>query len=218
MKPVTVFLVDDHPVVLAGIRALLSEEPDFELVGEAADGETARQMICSELPDVAIIDISIPKLNGVDLARALHEHCPAVKLLVMTVHEDRAYVRKVLDAGARGYVLKRSVADDLTRALRAVAEGGLYLDPQVAQIALARDGDFDGEARATGEPLSQRETEVLRLTAQGLTNKETAYRLSISMKTVETYKSRAAEKLGLHSRAEIVRFGVSQGWLDDLNE
>ena len=218
MRPIRVFLVDDHPVVLAGIRALLAEDPDFELVGDAPDGEKARDMIDSIRPEVAVIDISVPKLNGADLARALTETCPEVKILVLTVHEDRAYVRRLMDAGARGYVLKRSAADDLPRALRAVADGGLYLDPQVAEIALVRDADAVSAERGTGEPLSQRETEVLRMTAQGLTNKETAHLLNISMKTVETYKARAAEKLGLRSRAEIVRFGVSQGWLDDLSE
>lgn len=217
MSRIRVALVDDHPVVLAGITALLRVAPDIALVGEATTGEAALRLICETLPDVAVVDLSLPDLNGLDLARRLAERCPDVRLLALTVHEDRAYVQPLLQAGARGYLLKRSAAEDLLRAIRAVAAGGIYLDPAVADKALPGP-DPNGAAASDGEVLSQRELDVLRLTAQGFANKEIAARLEVSVKTVETYKARGAEKLGLRTRAEIVRYGAQHGWLDGLGE
>ncbi|HEV7253056.1 MAG TPA: response regulator transcription factor [Mesorhizobium sp.] len=221
MKPIRVALADDHPVVLAGIKALLRADPLITLVGEAATGSDALGVFCRIQPDVAVIDISLPELNGIELARRMAEKCPDVKLLALTVHEDRAYVQPLLQAGARGYLLKRSAAEDLVRAIRAVAEGGIYLDPAVADKALPdlaapRNGSSAAGRGGEGE-LSAREEEVLKLTAQGFANKEIAGRLDVSVKTVETYKARGAEKLGLRSRAEIVRFGAAQGWLGGLD-
>ncbi len=220
MTTIRVTLADDHPVVLAGVRALLQEAPEIELVGEATNGAAALRLICDKTPDVAVIDISMPDLNGVDLAKRVAASCPEVKLLALTVHEDRAYVQPLLHAGVRGYLLKRSAAEDLVRAIRAVAAGGVYLDPAVADRALSNGvrGSRAGSIPSEGsEALSQRETDVLRLTAQGYSNKEVATRLEVSVKTIETYKARAAEKLGLRTRADIVRYGVSQGWLVDLD-
>jgi DNA-binding NarL/FixJ family response regulator len=216
---IRVVLADDHPVVLAGIKALLQAAPEISLAGEATTGGAAFELICGLKPDVAVIDISMPDLNGIALAQRVAETCPEVKLLALTVHEDRAYIQPLLQAGARGYLLKRSAAEDLVRAIRAIAAGGVYLDPAVADRALSdvargsKSGPLQTEMHET---LSQRETEVLRLTAQGHSNKEIAARLAVSVKTVETYKSRAAEKLKLRTRADIVRFGASQGWLVDL--
>ncbi len=220
MSTIRVALADDHPVVLAGIKSLLQDAPEIELVGEATSGITAFHMICGAKPDVAVIDISLPDLNGVDLARKLSDSCPEVRLLALTVHEDRAYVQPVLQAGARGYLLKRSAAEDLVRAIRAIAAGGMYLDPAIADRALsdvARRAGAGSAGRGEEESLSQRESEVLRLTAQGFSNKEIGARLDISAKTVETYKARAAEKLNLRTRADIVRYGASHGWLADLD-
>lgn len=217
---IRVVLADDHPVVLAGIKALLQAAPEISLAGEATTGTAAFELICGLKPDVAVIDISMPDLNGIALAQRVAETCPEVKLLALTVHEDRAYIQPLLQAGARGYLLKRSAAEDLVRAIRAIAAGGVYLDPAVADRALSdvargsKSGPLQTEMHET---LSQRETEVLRLTAQGHSNKEIAARLTVSVKTVETYKSRAAEKLKLRTRADIVRFGASQGWLVDLD-
>lgn len=215
MNPIRVAVADDHPIVLAGIKALLQAAPDIALVGEATTGTGALDTICRASPDVAVIDISMPDLNGIDLARHLAERCPQVRILALTVHEDRAYVQPLLQTGARGYLLKRSAAEDLLRAVRAVAEGGIYLDPAVADKALP------SASRLAAEPgpeatLSPREDEVLRLTAQGFSNKEIAARLGVSVKTAETHKARAAEKLGLRTRADIVRHGASHGWLDEL--
>jgi len=218
MTQIRVALADDHPVVLAGVKALLQAAPEISLVGEATTGSEALRIIQETGPDVAVIDISLPDLNGLDLARRLAELCPEVKVLALTVHEDRAYVQPLLQAGGRGYLLKRSAAEDLVRAIRAVAAGGVYLDPAVADKALPDLGrGAGGAAGPDGEELSPRESEVLRLTAQGYSNKEIAARLDVSAKSVETYKARAAEKLGLRTRSDIVRYGVSRGWLDDLD-
>jgi DNA-binding NarL/FixJ family response regulator len=215
---IRVVLADDHPIVLAGIRALLNADPEIELVGEATSGSDALPMICSSGPDVAVVDVSMPGLNGLELAERVAGECPQTRVLVLTVHEDAAYVQPLLKAGARGYLLKRSAADDLLRAVRAVAAGGVYLDPSIAGHALM---DPSAPARGTGldevgEALSPRETEVLRLIAQGFSNKEIARRIDVSVKSVETYKARAAEKLGLRTRAEIIRYGAAHGWLDAL--
>jgi DNA-binding NarL/FixJ family response regulator len=210
MSRLRIAIVDD-PIVLAGIRTLLQGAADFELVGEASTGPEALRVIEHTLPDVAIIDVSLPGLNGMDLAKQLAASCPGVRLLALTVHEDRAYVQQMLQAGARGYMLKRSAAEDLTRAIRAVMEGGIYLDPAIAEKALLGDG-----AAEDGGSLSQREEYVLRLTARGLSNKEIAAQLVISTKTVETYKARAIEKLNLRTRADIVRFGAAHGWLREI--
>ena len=216
MTPIRVALADDHPVVLAGVKALLQTAPEIVLVGEATTGSAALEVIRATLPDVAVIDLSIPDLNGLELARQVAATCPEVKLLALTVHEDRAYVQPLLQAGGRGYLLKRSAAEDLVRAIRAVAAGGVYLDPAVAGKALSDTAQPQTPGEAP-DALSQREQEVLRLTAQGFSNKEIAARIDISIKTVETYKARGAEKLGLRTRAEIVRYGASRGWLDDLD-
>jgi DNA-binding NarL/FixJ family response regulator len=219
MTAIRVTLADDHPVVLAGIKALLQAAPEIVVLGEATTGTQALALIERVRPDVAVIDISMPEIGGLELARRVGEACPDVRVLALTVHEDRAYVKPLLQAGARGYLLKRSAADDLVRAIRAVAAGGVYLDPAIADKALP---DLAGrEASGGGAPheeiLSQRESEVLRFTAQGFSNKEVAGRLDVSVKTVETYKARAAEKLGLRTRAEIVRYGASHGWLGDID-
>lgn len=213
MTPIRITLVDDHPVVLAGIRALLQVAPEVELVGEANTGATGLKIICERSPDIAVIDLSLPDISGMELARRLSRDCPEVKIIVLTVHEDRAYVHPVLEAGAKGYLLKRSAGDELLRAIRTVKHGDTYLDPAIADKAsmaaphlIAATGDDGGE-------LSRREQDVLRLVAQGLSNKQIAGHLEVSIKSVETYKARASEKKGLRSRADIVRYGVKRGWL-----
>ncbi|WP_298957175.1 response regulator transcription factor [uncultured Methylobacterium sp.] len=218
MDRIRVVLADDHPVVLAGVRALLNADPEVELVGEATDGGEALPMIRAVAPDVAVIDVSMPGLNGLELTERVTGECPGTRLLVLTVHEDAAYVQPLMRAGARGYLLKRSAADDLLRAVRAVASGGVYLDPSIAGHALAEPSGMDGRpGTAEGrEPLSPREAETLRLIAQGFSNKEIARRIDVSVKSVETYKARAAEKLGLKTRAEIIRYGAAHGWFDAL--
>ncbi|MEE7505973.1 response regulator transcription factor [Methylobacterium sp. C33D] len=215
---IRVALADDHPIVLAGIRTLLNADPEIELVGEATSGSDALPMIHAADPDVAVVDVSMPGLNGLELTERVAGSCPRTRVLVLTVHEDAAYVQPLLRAGARGYLLKRSAAEDLLRAVRAVAAGGIYLDPSVASHAMGHPGapTQAAEAEPSAEALSPREADVLRLIAQGFSNKEIARRFDLSVKSIETYKARAAEKLGLRTRAEIIRYAAAHGWLDAL--
>ena len=217
MTPVRIALVDDHPVVLAGIRALLQGVPEVELVGEANTGATGLQAICECAPDIAVIDLSLPDFSGMELARQVGKRCPKVKIIALTVHEDRAYVHPVLEAGARGYLLKRSAGDELLRAIRAVNQGSLYLDPAIAEKASTTVPELVFANENDGGELSQREEVVLKLVSQGFSNKQIAGQLDISVKSVETYKARASEKKRLRSRADIVRYGIKQGWLTTPN-
>jgi len=218
MCPIRITLTDDHPLVLAGMKALLQDVEDIEIVGEATDGQTALDVIRQTTPDIAILDISLPGISGLEVARTVATQLPQVRLLALTVHEDHAYVQPMLQAGARGYLLKRSAADELERAVRAIAGGGLYLDPAIAEKAIPTPTGAHPSAEPTTSELTPRESEVLRFIAQGFSNKEIAGQLNISIKTVETYKARAVEKLGLFTRADIVRYGVALGWLSQAKE
>ena len=215
--PLRVFLADDHPIVLAGIKALILDELGFQLVGEARDGRSALRLAIDLRPDVAVLDLSMPGLNGVEVARQLLAVHPDCRILVLTVHEDAAYLRQLLEIGVAGYVLKRSAAEDLVRGIRAVAAGGVYLDPAIAGRAVGQAAqrilaDVDP---ASANELSAREIEVLRLTASGHSNKTIATKLLIGVKTVDTYKARAMAKLGFKSRVEVVRYAMGKGWLAD---
>lgn len=215
MKSLRVTLSDDHPVVLAGIKALLSGLEGVEVVGEATTGPMAKQMVIECLPDIAIIDISLPELNGIELTRQILALAPSIKVLALTVHEDRAYVQPMLQAGARGYLLKRSAADELSRALWAIADGGMYVDPAIAEKAFSSSS---GPTDTDGGPISDlasRELEVLKLVARGFSNKEIGLRLNVSIKTIETHKARAVAKLGLRTRADVVRYASVHQWLDE---
>ena len=165
-------------------------------------------------PDAAVLDISMPGMSGIEVATALRTEAPEARVLILTVHEDRAYLRQLLEAGVSAFLLKRSAADELVRAIHAVASGGLYLDPAIA----GQGGDRPAWPRrrrrsAARAELSERETEVLRLVAEGHSSKEISTRLSISVKTVETYKARAMDKLGFKTRVDVVRYAASRGWL-----
>jgi DNA-binding NarL/FixJ family response regulator len=211
---VRVLVVDDHPLVLAGLRAVVGAEHDFAIVGEARDGLTALRLATQLAPDVIVLDISLPEMNGVELAAALRTGLPECRVLILTVHEERAYLRQVLELGVGGYLLKRSVADELPRAIRAVAAGGLYLDPAIAGKVVGALNRGPGQPQpGDAVELSDRESDVLRLVASGHSNKAISSRLNISVKTVETYKARAMEKLGFRSRVELVRYAADQGWL-----
>jgi len=213
-----VALADDHPIVLAGLRNLIEAESDFELVGQGTSGQSALKMIREKLPDVAIVDISMPEINGIALARRLAEECPSVRVLILTLYEDRSFLRQALAVGVRGYILKRSAAENLVHAIRAVQLGKLYIDPSLPNELPEGTATRGDKAAQTGDALglTDRETSVLKYSARGLTTKEIASRLDLSAKTVETYKSRATEKLQLRTRAEIVRFASAQGWLEDI--
>jgi DNA-binding NarL/FixJ family response regulator len=211
-----VFLADDHPVVLAGIKALVTADPALQVVGEAADGRTAVRIAAELKPDIAILDISMPGLNGVKVAELLRAACPGCRILALTVHEDRGYLRQLLELGVCGYMLKRSAAEELVRAIWAVARGGIYLDPAVAAKAMGVTPTRTiGTDSQENPDLSQREIDVVRLAACGHSNKSMATELRIAVKTVETYKARAMEKLGFQTRVELVRYAVSKGWLTE---
>jgi DNA-binding NarL/FixJ family response regulator len=211
--PVRILMVDDHPIVLAGLKALVGADPDFAIVGEARDGRTALRLARQLVPDVVVMDISLPEMNGIELAAALRAERPECRILVLTVHEERAYLRQLVELGVGGYLLKRSAADELSRAIHAVAAGGMYLDPAIAGKVVGRLARGSGHQAGQQAELSDRETDVLRLVAGGHSNKAIATRLSISVKTVETYKARAMEKLGFRSRVDVVRYAADQGWL-----
>ena len=215
MTKIRIVLADDHPIVLDGLRNLIRAESDFELVGEAGSGLAALKLIRDKRPEVAVLDISMPELNGVVLCRRLTGEMPDLRVLVLTLHEDRAYLNQALDAGARGYILKRSAVENLVHAIRAVMVGGTYVDPAIAGRV------FDGKRNhskptASGKmpALTERETAVLKMAALGFTNKEIASRLDVGVKSVETYKARGLEKLELKTRAELVRYASAQGWLE----
>jgi DNA-binding NarL/FixJ family response regulator len=216
MEKLRVLLADDHAVLREGMKALINAEMGMEVVGEAADGQTALQQVRSLRPDVVVMDVSMPLLSGAQATAQLQEECPHVKVLALTVHEDRSYLQALMAAGAAGYVLKRAATEELIRAIRAVAAGGIYLDPRVAGKLVSNVGRSSSAATpARGSELSDRELEVLRMIAQGYSSKEIAARLTISVKTVDTYKTRSMEKLGLDSRVDLVRYAVQQGWLQD---
>ena len=212
--PSRVLMVDDHPVVLAGLKALVEADSDFSVVGEARDGRAALQLAKQLLPEIVVLDISMPEMNGIEVATALLTEQPQCRVLVLTVHEDRAYLSQLLELGVSGYLLKRSASDELIRALHAIIAGGMYLDPAVAGKVVGRPAR-DAASPQAGQTadLSGRETDVLRLVACGHSNKEISARLNISVKTVETYKARAMEKLGYRSRVEVVRYAAEKGWL-----
>lgn len=216
MKQVRVVLADDHPIMLAGIRMLIASEPDLTVVGEATSGPQALSIVLATNPDIAIIDISLPEMNGIMLTRRLIEACPSIGIIVLTLHDDRSYIDQSLEAGARGYVLKKSTAECLIHAIRGVLVGGLYIDPAIAGSMFDSPGTKARRSSPGASPLTERETDVLRLVAQGLTNREVAEQLQLSPKSVETYKARAAAKVSLKTRRDIVRYASAQGWLANV--
>jgi DNA-binding NarL/FixJ family response regulator len=214
MAELRVFLADDHAVVREGLKALVNGAPGMVVCGEASDGLSACEQVERLLPDVAVMDVSMPGLGGAEATARLKLSCPQVKVLALTVHEDRGYLHRLLEAGAAGYALKRAAPEELIHAIRAVAGGGTYLDPAIAGKVV---GGFvrprPGKGPPEGAQLSDREEDVVRLTAAGHSNKEIAARLDLSVKTVETYKARSLEKLGLRSRADLVGYALQRGWL-----
>jgi DNA-binding NarL/FixJ family response regulator len=211
-----VLLADDHEMIREGLKLLLNSQPDMECVGEASNGRVAVERVCELLPDLVVMDVSMPELNGLQATKKIKATCPQVKVLALTRHTDDGYLQQLLKAGVSGYVLKQSAADELVRAIRAVAAGNVYLDPAIAQKVV---GAYVGKTAPDGAvlptDLSDREREVLRMIAWGYSNKEIASRLEISVKTVEVHKANSMRKLGMCSRIDIVRYALLQGWLQD---
>jgi len=215
MNKLRVFLAEDQTILRHGLRALIANQPDMEVVGEAGDGESAVQQVKQLKPDLVVMDVSMPKLDGVQATEMLQRDCPQVKVLALTVHESKSYLRRLIKAGATGYVVKRSAADSLIRAIRVIATEGVYLDPIMAGKLAGAPAGQSPTNTAADDTLTGREAEVLRLVAWGYANKEIAAKLDISVKTVETHKTNLMERLHLHSRVDIVREAVRRGWLKD---
>jgi DNA-binding NarL/FixJ family response regulator len=216
MSKLRIFVADDHQIVREGLKALINAQPDMQVVGEAEDGRAAWLLAKRLLPDVVVMDVSMPDMNGAEATERLRAECPQVKVLALTVYEDRGYLQQLLKAGASGYVLKRAVMEELVRAVRTVARGGSYVDPTLAgKLVSSYIRQDTSGGKQPGVELSERETQVLRLAAWGYSNKEIGAKLQISVKTVETYKVRLMEKLALRSRADIVRYALRQGWLQE---
>jgi DNA-binding NarL/FixJ family response regulator len=213
MRAVRIVLADDHEVVRAGMKAMLEASRGIEIVGEARNGEEAIARARQLKPDIVVMDLSMPVLGGAEATRRLSREIPEVKVLVLTSFDDRGHLTGLLDAGAAGYVLKRAAADELVRAIRMVAEGGTYVDPGLAGNLLRSPRRASDSFAVPSAMLSEREEAVLRAIAWGQSNKEIAANLEISTKTVETYKARITEKLGLRTRTEMVRYALSRGWL-----
>jgi DNA-binding NarL/FixJ family response regulator len=214
MGTLRILLADDHTVVRQGLRKVLEEHPEWQVVAEASDGREAVRQAEEHKPDVAILDIAMPLLNGVEVTRQIVRHIPGVRVLVLSMYADETYVAQVLHAGAAGYILKDSADVDLLQAVSAVAEGKSFFSPAVARLML--DGYVRQRSNENGvvdryESLSEREREVFQLIAEGKVNKEIAALLSISTSTVETHRARVMEKLDVHSAVEIVLYAVRRG-------
>jgi len=206
-------IVDDHGVLRAGLRALLASEADLEVVGEAADGDEALRMAGELSPEVVLMDITMPGMDGIEATRKLLAEMPSARVLLLTVHADSSLLREALQAGAAGYILKRAVESELINAIRAVARGDLYIDPAMTRALLtepARNPCRDN----LNETLTSRETEVLQLIAGGYTNRQIAEKLTISVRTVEGHRANIMGKLDLRSRVELVRYARETGLID----
>ena len=214
--PLRVLLADDHVTVRHGLKLLIDDQPDMKVVSEASDGAEALQRALALKPDVVVIDISMPGMNGLVATRKLKELQPDAVIVILTRHGDDAYLQELLRAGVAGYVLKQSASTELLQAIRVAAAGRQYLDSaltaRVTAGFLGKEGKRPNRATAT---LTEREADVLRLIAAGHSNKEIALRLVLSVKTVETHKANATRKLGLSGRVDIVKYAVLQGWLSN---
>jgi two-component system, NarL family, response regulator NreC len=211
-----ILVADDHAIVRQGLRLLIDNQPDMEVIGEAADGKAALDLAVAVKPDIVVMDVSMPGMSGLIATRSLKQQQPTIMIVALTRHEDDTYLEELLRAGASAYVLKQSAPADFLKAIRAVAAGGIYLDP--AMTSRVADGLLAGTIHVdadTNAKLTDRESEVLRLVAVGHSNVEIAARLDISIKTVEVHKANAMRKLGLTGRVDVIRYGVVQGWLYD---
>jgi len=217
MGEIRVLVADDHKTVRTGLKMIIDAETDMKVVGEAGDGREAIRLVQELQPDVLVMDISMPEVNGLVAAAKLKRIAPAIKILTLTRHSDKAYLQELMQAGISGYVLKQSESEEMLRAIRVVADGGNYLDPAITSnvfsLFAVNQNKLRGEVHS--EVLSDRESEVLRLIARGYSNKEIAEQLGTSVKTIETQKATALRKLNISGRNEIVSYAILQGWLQE---
>jgi DNA-binding NarL/FixJ family response regulator len=208
-------LVDDHALVRSGLQLLIDAQPDMEVIGEAESGRVAIALAQHCQPDIVVMDVSMPELGGADATAQILQVCPTIRVLILTRHGDQWYLRRLLEAGAAGYAIKQTAPGELIHAIRIVAGGGAYIEPSLTRELIERyvGHTAPGEHERPRGKLTERETEVLRLIAWGLSNKEIAAQLDISMKTVEFHKANGIQRLGLSSRTDIVRYALAQGWL-----
>ena len=215
--PTRILLAEDHNTVREGIKLLVNAQPDMQVVGEAADGRAAIDKTRELAPDLLVMDISMPELNGLKATEKLRKEFPELKILTLTRHTDDGYLQQLIKAGVNGYVLKQSAPTELINAIRTVTSGKSYVDSELTQKILGGyAGRANGPLRGEGSgQISDRESEVIRLIAWGYSNKEIATRLGLSVKTVEAHKSNAMRKLNMRSRIDIVRYAILQGWLEE---
>jgi len=213
---IRLLLADDHAVLRSGLRLLLSEQPDMEVVGEASDGEEAIEKARELSPDVLLLDITMPGVGGLEALDRIKKENPQIRVVVLTMHDDESYMERIMTSGGSGYVLKRAADTELLSAIRAVHQGGVYLHPSMTRALvnqLQRRTAAQERQSHLESKLSEREREVLKLIAQGYTNKEIADMIFLSVKTVETHKAHIMDKLELRSRAELVRYALDNGLL-----
>jgi DNA-binding NarL/FixJ family response regulator len=212
-EPIRVFLADDHRMMRDGIRAILERQPDFEVVGEAADGREAVRLAHQLQPDVVVMDVSMPLLNGLEAMRQILQGCPDTSVLILTVHEREDLVAQLLSAGASGYMIKRAAAQDLVSAVQAVFRGDAYIDPAIAKLVVSGYVSHvqSGSPDSASNNLTDREREVLQLVAEGYTNREIASLLHLSIKTVQNHRAKILRKLDLHDRGELIKYAIEKG-------
>jgi len=210
-RRIRILLADDHAVVRQGFKMILAAQPDMEIVGEAGNGREAVELAEKLRPEVVVMDVSMPELNGIEATRRLAASIPHTRVVALSMHKDSVYVREILRAGARGYLLKESLATDLVTAVRAAAAGEAYISPAVSNAVL---DDYRRHVTNPIDLLTSREREVLQMLAEGKTNKEIAVVLNLSVYTVDAHRGRIMEKLNLHSINELVRFAVRNGMVD----
>ncbi len=210
-RAIRILLADDHPIVRQGLKLIISAHSDLEVVGEAGNGREAVDMAGKLHPDMVLIDVAMPELNGIEATRRLVSANGRLKVLVLSMHKEAVYVREILKAGARGYILKGAIDTELLNAIRSVAKGDGYISPAVSGALL---NDYRKDVTDPVDLLSGREREVLQLIAEGKTNKEIATKLNLSVYTVDSHRGKIMEKLNLHSTGELVRFAIKHGLAD----
>ncbi len=215
MSKTRVLIADDHPLIRSGLRSLLARESEFEVVGEAADGYQALELVEQLKPDIVMLDVSMPRLNGIDVARKISETTPSTRVIIVSIHSDESYVLRALRAGAKGYLLKASPEGDILNAVRTVAAGHAYLSPEMSRLLVE---EYVREMRERGvedsyDLLSIREKEILQLLVSGSSNRQIAELIHVSVATVETHRSNVLQKLGIHSLPELILYAVRKGLL-----